>query len=171
VEQADIQLDGGIVVNDRMETSCRGIYAAGDVAITKDSITGQWFNNAIWPAATRSIAGNNMVGEARQYRHNFPINALELFGMRVMSAGHPMASEGDVETIEENSQKGEYIKRVIRQDRLGGFIMIGNISQAGTDLQIMKKNVPVGTDVQQKETLTNNRLPKGFGYAHGRIFR
>lgn len=173
VDPEDIRLDGGIVVNDRMETSCRGIYAAGDVAATQDSITGKWINNAIWPAATRqgSIAGYNMAGTGKRYRHNFPLNALELFGMRVMSAGYPMARDGDDVSVDQNPEKGEYFKQVIRNGRLSGFIMIGEIAQAGNCLQLMKKNSPLTGDARKKETVVDRRLPKGFGYAHGRIFR
>ena len=173
VEKTDIRMNRGIVVNEHMQTSFREIYAAGDVAVTKDSITGEWLNNAIWPAATQqgNVAGSNMAGEAKQYRHNFPINALELFGMRIMSAGYPLETPGDDVTVDKNLEKGEYIKRVIRQKRLCGFIMIGKIDQAGRDLQMMKKQTMLGVDVQKRETASDSRRPKGFGYAHGRIFR
>ena len=50
-----------------------GVYAAGDVAMTIDSITSEWVNNATWPSATRQgiIAGTNMAGGNLTYVSQF----------------------------------------------------------------------------------------------------
>ena len=63
---------------------------------TLDSLTAAPFNNAVWPAATRqgAVAGANMAGGHRLYVHNFSLNAMNLYGLQVASAGHPYMQEG-----------------------------------------------------------------------------
>ncbi len=61
----------GILVNEYLETSALGVYAAGDVAGFQDPILGkQWrvehWNNALWHG---EIAGSNMAGGRAAYDH------------------------------------------------------------------------------------------------------
>jgi NAD(P)H-nitrite reductase large subunit len=86
-----IALEMGIPVNPYMETNIPGVYAAGDVALTMDSITGEKTNNATWPAASRQgrVAGTNMAGGKVSYVHNLPLNALHLCGIPVMPRAIP----------------------------------------------------------------------------------
>jgi len=80
-----------------METAVPHVYAAGDAATSPDSLTAAPFSNAVWPAATRqgAVAGANMAGVHRTYVHNFSLNAMDLYGLQVASAGHPYEQEGE----------------------------------------------------------------------------
>ena len=160
-----IGLKGGIVVDERMETNLPGVYAAGDVAMTIDSISSERVHNATWPSATRqgTIAGTNMTGGSLTYVHNFAMNSLNLFGLQVMAAGHAFYDEGNgVEVLSE--EQGEvYRKIVIKENRLIGFILIGDISGAGLLLSRMKRRDKVGS--------LGRHLPPNLGYRHGSIFR
>jgi len=172
-----ITLQGGIPVNDRMETNFQDIYAAGDVAMTRDSITLEWVNNAIWPAASRQgrVAGRNMAGGNHTYLHNFNINAITLFGLQVMAAGHPNLHQ-DKTGIEvfTKEEKESYRKIVTRKGRLIGFILAGDVSGAGFLLSLMKKEVDlpfVPSDLLDNRIgLRDNLLPQ-LGYQHGLLFR
>jgi nitrite reductase (NADH) large subunit len=132
---------GGIPVDERMETGVPHVYAAGDAATTLDSLTSLPFNNAIWPAATRQgrVAGANMAGQRRAYVHNFSLNALNLDGLQVTTAGHPYEQEGDGIMVLQEEQGNQYRKMVFKSGVLMGFILIGDPSPAGLLLSRMKR--------------------------------
>lgn len=172
-----IDLQGGIPVNDRMETNLPGIYAAGDVAMTRDSITLEWVNNAIWPAASRQgrVAGWNMTGGNHTYLNNLNLNAITLFGLQVMAAGHPnlLQNETGIKVFI-REEKESYRKIVIRKGRLIGFLLAGDVSGAGFLLSLIKKGGDLPFDpsylLDNRIGLQDNLLPQ-IGYQHGLLFR
>jgi nitrite reductase (NADH) large subunit len=165
-----IFLERGIPVNPRMETNIAGIYAAGDVAVTLDSLTGEKVNNATWPAASRQgiVAGTNMAGGDVSYVHNLSLNAFHLCGVPVMAAGNSGETRGQV-LVEEGS---DFYRKILLQDgRLTGFILIGKISQAGSLLALMKKKeVLSDAELMPESLLRRMKLPQGYGYRHGSLF-
>lgn len=132
---------GGIPVDERMASAVPGVFAAGDVATARDSLTELPFNNAVWPAATRQgkVAGANMAGRARAYVHNFNLNALNLHGLQVTSAGHPTEQEGGAIRVFQEEKGADYRKLILRSGVLIGFILIGDTSPAGSLLSRMKR--------------------------------
>jgi len=170
-----IDLQGGILVNERMETNVPGVYAAGDVTMTIDSITSERVNNATWPAATRqgTVAGWNMAGGDRTYIHNFPLNALNLFGLQLMAAGHPYYESGPGVDVFRKEEGESYRKIVIRAGRVMGFIFVGDISGAGFLLSLMKRKAELSHDpldlLNSRVSVQDNVLPH-LGYRHGQLF-
>lgn len=131
----------GIPVDERMETVVPGVYAAGDAAMTIDSLSARACNNAIWPAATRQgrVAGANMAGRRRAYVHNFSLNALHLDGLQVTTAGHPCEPAGDAVRVFAQGDGDDYRKWVVKAGRLIGFILIGDPAPAAFLLRRMKR--------------------------------
>ncbi len=170
-----INLQSGVLVNERMETNVPGVYAAGDVTMTIDSITSERLNNATWPAAARqgTVAAWNMAGGNRTYTHNFLLNALNLFGLRVMAAGHPYYEAGSSVDVFMNRQGESYRKIVIRAGRVMGFLFVGDISGAGFLLSLMKRNAEISHHpsdlLHSRISLQDNVLPN-LGYRHGELF-
>jgi NAD(P)H-nitrite reductase large subunit len=160
----------GIPVNRFMETNIPGVYAAGDVAVTLDSITGEKINNAIWPAASRqgTVAGTNMAGGNVSYVHNLSLNALHLCGIPVMAAGNSGEINGQV-LVDEGP---DFYRKILLQDgRITGFILIGKATQAGFLLALMKKKETLSSaDLIQESFLYRKQLPQGYGYRHGLLF-
>jgi len=170
LDGSGIALEMGIPVNALMETNIPGVYAAGDVAVTVDSISGQKINNATWPAASRqgTVAGTNMAGGNVTYIHNLPLNSLHLCGTPIMAAGNSSETQGQG-LVEEGP---DFYRKVLLQDgKITGFILIGKVSQAGFLLALMKKKEAVSSaDLMQDAFLGRKLLPQGFGYRHGFLF-
>ena len=167
-------LRGGIPVNEAMETTLPHVYAAGDAASTLDSLIGAPFSNAVWPAATRqgAVAGANMAGVHRTYVHNFSLNAMDLYGLQVASAGHPYEQEGqEIRVFQEEGAEG-YRKAVLKAGVLIGFILIGDVSRAGFLISRMKRRDciadPAGLFTRGCHAFSG--LPPNGGFRHGALW-
>ena len=123
-----ITINGGVVVNDRLQTNIPGIYAAGDVAAGNDLLSGAPAIHAIQPTAVDHgrVAGANMAGKETHYPGSLLINVLDVISLHCASFGI-WHEEGRKITTVSNPTRPLYRKYVWEEDRLVGALFVGPI--------------------------------------------
>ena len=131
----------GILVNERMETTVENIYAAGDCTEGNDISCGTKRVLAILPNAYMQghTAGVNMAGGGEVFDKAIPMNSVGFFGLHAMTAG-----SYDGEMYEEKGE-GKLKRLFIRDGRLVGFMLIGETERAGIYTSLIREQTPLGT--------------------------
>lgn len=141
VKDAGGEVNRGIVVDEKMRTSLRSVYAAGDCAEGFDASVGQNRVLAILPNAYLQgrAAGVNMAGGDAALTNAIPMNAIGFFGLHLMTAG---AYDGEM--TEEKTENG--VKRFFVKDGfLRGFILIGATERAGIYTSLIREKTPLSS--------------------------
>lgn len=128
---AGLEVNRGIVVNDRLETSDSAIFAAGDAVELK----GQGFG--LWTQATVQgrIAGLNMAGAKERYESEAAFTLLNIAGIRVFSVGDVQDYDKTLDAFYKDKERWKRL--YIKGERVVGGILIGDVSQ----MQRLKKLV------------------------------
>lgn len=134
VEGSGIECERAIKVDERLATSCAGVYAAGDAA----GLSG------IWPNAMRqgTVAALNMCGVESQYTDTFAVkNTVNFFGLVTLSVGALEPEEGD--TVITQEDRGTYKKFILRDGCVAGVILQGDIKYSGFWQYLIKNRIKV----------------------------
>ena len=133
----------GILIDEYLRTSRPGVFAAGDCAEGPDmllpgkkSIPGTWFE----AVAQGECAGANMLDPSRPSPGAFKMNVMEILGVAVASMGliQPPDSEGRVVV---RARDGNYRKLVISHDRIVGAVLVGDVSEAGPIVTLIRRGL------------------------------
>jgi NAD(P)H-nitrite reductase large subunit len=148
IESGSLDKARGIIVDDHMRTSVENIYAAGDVIEGPDMLLGINRNIAIWPLAVRqgTAAGVNMAGGNKRYSGGFFMNSVELLGIPSISMGITNIGEEaeGVEVLRDfNADRKMYRKVVIKNNRIIGVILVGNIERAGIYAGLIRNEIDI----------------------------
>ena len=141
VREAGGEVNRGILVDERMQTSLPGIFAAGDCTESLDISSQEKRVMAILPNANMQgqTAGINMAGGAAVFDKGIPMNSIGFFGLHAMTAG---SYEGEL--YEEKTDTS--IKRLyVKDDLLKGFILIGCDERAGIYTSLIREQVPLSS--------------------------
>ena len=140
-QSAGCAVERGIVVDDHMRTSVPDIYAAGDCTVQADPDTGKLRPLAIWPNASMQgeTAGRNMAGADEAFDKGAPMNATGFMGLHYISAG---AYEGEQLLTRTDDT---YKLLCVKDDRLAGFILLGNIDRAGIYTALVRERTPLSS--------------------------
>jgi len=128
-----------VIVNEKMETSIKDVYAAGDVAC----VNGRWFGQ--WSVAGRQgqVAGTNAAGGNAVYKITDVPYILATMGTRVVCSGDTSnaQSEGSNETCETDRKfdkvQFSYSKLVFRNGLFVGYMLVGEPAKYFNKLQSM----------------------------------
>lgn len=130
-DPGEILINRGIVVNERMETSCPGIYAAGDCCEGTDLLAGNTKIIGLWANAgyQGGTAGLNMAGGTGCFKGNIPHNITHFMGMDFIGLGDSR-QQGRILTCG-SLEKGLYIRAVLTNGRLTGVNILDNYRISG----------------------------------------
>ena len=147
VPQDRISVGQGIFVDEHMETSLKGVFAAGDVAEHFDIARKTRWMNAIWPEAAMQgrVAGMNMAGRNVSYTGSLSRNVMRIFDLDLMTMGlaNPKAdSEYDVLNAH-GFRNNLYRKLVFRGNVLVGAVLVNGIEQGGLLLALIQNETPI----------------------------
>jgi len=167
VKDTRIAADQGILTDDTMETSVKGIYAAGDVVQTTDLLGGAKRPIPILPNAYRQghVAGVNMAGGRLTFKGGISMNAVDICGLPTISVGVTDPKSDGYEILSTlDARNSTYRKIVLKDDRIVGAIFIGQIDRAGifTGLIRDKVNVSALKDLLLAEDFGVLSLPKDY---------
>ena len=149
IDPDSLRIEQGVVVDRQTSCSAPDVYAAGDVAVTFDPISGDPIVTGLWTNAVEMgrCAGYNMAGRPTEYAGTFGIlNATQV-------ADEPFVSMGIVHTagtgyeVHAAETANGYRKVVFSEDgsRLMGVLMIGDIARAGLYRFVIRERMDVGS--------------------------
>jgi NAD(P)H-nitrite reductase large subunit len=135
------KIERGIVINEKSETSAQNIYAAGDCTQALDISSGQYKVMALLPNAYMQgeCAGINMAGGDKCFDRAIPMNAIGFFGLHIITAGN---YTGEMYT---ETGSGNYKRLFYSDNKLNGYIIVGNVEKAGIYTSIIREHTPLNT--------------------------
>jgi len=170
-----IEVQRGVIVNQRQETSDPSVYAAGDCAEGLDFLTGERAVHAIWPTAIDQgrIAGANMATETsnlepQTYPGSLSWNVTELFGITMASVGEFRDRPG-LEPIVFHNPAANIYRKLLLEDPDGrggrvirGAVVIGRADHV-QDLGVVQAMIRRRTDVSRwRHLLHGERINYGM---------
>jgi NAD(P)H-nitrite reductase large subunit len=135
------KIDKGIVINAQSQTSAADIYAAGDCTQTLDISSGQSRIMALLPNAYMQgeCAGVNMAGGEKTFDKAIPMNAIGFFGLHMITAGNYTGKEYA------ETEDSRYKRLFYSDNKLNGYIMIGDVEKAGIYTSLIREQTPLNT--------------------------
>lgn len=134
-----LEVKNGVLVDDRLKTNKGAVFAAGDVAEHRGRVYG------IWPASQRQgeVAGVNMAGGDVRYEGTVVSNTLKVVGINLIAAGE-IDPEGKLECVVRSDRaQCTYCKVALKEDRMVGCIMLGDVKGAKEILEAIEKKIDV----------------------------
>jgi nitrite reductase (NADH) large subunit len=140
-EEAGLDVNRGVVVNQQMRTSAADIYAAGDVAEFEGTIYG------IIPAAIdqAQVAAANMVTSgSATYNGTIPATTLKIAGIDLTSLGEATATGDEFVILRKvDAAAGVYRRLTLRDGKVVGAILLGDTQS----VRPVKQLIATGRDV------------------------
>jgi len=148
VENTEIKIETGILADDQMRTNLEDIYAAGDVAEGRNTISGQMELIATWSnaCAQGEIAGLNMAGYSSKRQGQFRENVTTILGVSAVSIGISKPGQGEFKELSYIDEKqAVYRKFFLDGPKLVGALLLGRTEDAGVVRQCIASNFDISS--------------------------
>lgn len=145
--------NGGILVNEFLQTNKTDVYAAGDCIETVNLMNGETENMALWPTAVEQgkIAASNILGAKQSYEGTVSRNVIDVFNTPFVTIG---SINGEKITI----QNEHSLKRfTIRNNKLIGVQLVNDIEDSGRLLSYIKQGGEWNEELLSFKTMIHSR--------------
>jgi len=161
-------------VDERMRTELPDVLAAGDVAMSRDAVSGEPRAFTTWPSACLegAVAGSTMAGGTASVEGQIAFNALPVFGSSAAFVGETAdgARPPDTEVVVwrgSRPERGLYRRLYLRGDRIVGAVVIGACRDAGLLRRLVETGAGLSPSAQTEVlagcgwgALKGRRLPR-----------
>ncbi|AGB16900.1 NAD(P)H-nitrite reductase [Halovivax ruber XH-70] len=133
-----IERDGGIAVDEYMQTGVDDVYAAGDITRFYDTLIGQEAQNGSWGSAKEQgrVAAVNMAADDEAEGFEWVSSySITHFDFPFLSFGHPTIGD---EYVEQRYSDTEWRRVALQDGRVVGGVLIGDLSQQRPLKQLMR---------------------------------
>ncbi|MCP5426500.1 MAG: NAD(P)/FAD-dependent oxidoreductase [Gammaproteobacteria bacterium] len=143
---SSVELEQGILVDNRLRTNIPEIFAAGDVAQGRDFSTGGHQVHAIQPTASDHgrVAALNMAGTDTLFQGSFNMNVLDTLGLISSSFGLWMGVEGGDSVEICSPEKYRYLNLEFQEDVMVGATSLGLTQHVGVLRGLIQGRVKLG---------------------------
>jgi nitrite reductase (NADH) large subunit len=135
---AGLDCERGIVVDDALRTSDPHIHAVGECAQHRKVCYG--LVAPLWEQA--AVCAQHLAGPP-SYEGSVVSTKLKVTGIDLFSAGNFQGGEGCEEQVFRDPRRGVYKKLVLREGRLEGAVLVGDIRDGGWYLELIQQRQPV----------------------------
>ncbi len=144
LESSGVRCLVGVLTDEHLETSVKGVYAAGDCAEAFDKVSGKTIVSAIQPNAAEQarVAALNMAGKTAELRGVTQINVLDTLGLISASFGQWEGVKGGQHV--ELTADGRHLSLQFDGDRLVGCNAIGWTDHVGVMRGLVEGGVKLG---------------------------
>ncbi len=150
---AGLEVDRAIVVDDELRTSAPGVFAVGECAQHDGVVYGLWAPLLEMAKA----AGASLAGAPAAFRGVVPATTLKVAGVDLFCCGRTVAEHDDEEVLALDSRSGRYRKLVLRDGRLAGAILLGDLAEARSLRELLTTGATV------PDELLDAAPPPGLG--------
>jgi phenylglyoxylate dehydrogenase epsilon subunit len=148
LRDSPVATDRGILVDDTMRTNLSDVWAAGDVAQARGFYSSEPVLNGILPYAVEQgrIAGMAMAQDPalESYRGGVPLNTYSFWGQHAISVGTNTAAEGAEVVTRADPARGQYLKIILRDQRLQGIFGVNELFDAGVMWELILRRIDLG---------------------------
>ena len=147
VQGTKLKVEEGLIVNEKLETNVKDIYALGEVAQIKATRYG--IAKAAFEQATIAAA---IIADSKPlaYHGTMNLNILKAGDIKLSAIGETKNSRPGIETIVFlDASERIYKKLFIENDRLIGAILVGDTSDADLVIDYIESKIELGTERQR----------------------
>ena len=149
LEDTPIETDDGVIVDEYMRTNVDNVFAAGDITEFYDTVLGERAQNGAWGSAKEqgTIAAHNMIDHGSEPFEWVSSYSITHFDFPFLSFGHPTLGD---DSVEATTDDGEWRRVALKDGRVVGGVLIGDLSPQSAFKQLMREKRDVSG---QKELL------------------
>jgi NADPH-dependent 2,4-dienoyl-CoA reductase/sulfur reductase-like enzyme len=159
---------GALAVDGRLRTTLPDVWAAGDVALARDTLSGERRGFATWPSACLegAAAGSGMAGADAMVAGEVALNIVPVFGTSAAFIGATAGAPSEAQAVVWRGSRpgqGLYRRLLLHDDRVVGAALVGACRDAG----LLRHLVETGARLRGR-SLADAVAGVGWGAVKGR---